>query len=94
MPSDNIIQFRPRAALTTCTLPEDDWDYDDDGDEPENDWDRDDGEELPPIASRPHSIAVFDGPGGKSLLDACLPTQIAMEAVAFIMKRLDMTATA
>jgi hypothetical protein len=86
MPNENIIQFRPRAALTTCTLPEDDCEYDDET--------SDEGEELPPIASRPYSIDVFDGEGGKSLLDACLPTHIAMAAVAFIMKQLEMTATA
>ena len=92
MSNENIIPFRPRPALTTCTLPEEEDAYDDETSEDDDEM-LDDGDELPPIASRSHSIAVFDGPGGKSLLDACLPTQIVMEAVAFIMQRLELQAT-
>lgn len=84
MPNDNIIPFRPRAALTSCVLS----DYDDDAPEDET------FEDAAPVVGRPYSIDVLDGEGGKSLLDACLPTHIAMAAVTFIMERLALPATA
>ncbi len=77
--NDNIVPFRPRAALTSCTLPQDDDEFR--GETPEGD------------GSRPWSVEMFDGPGGKSLIDACLPTHIAVAAMAFIMERLEAPAT-
>jgi hypothetical protein len=90
MPNDdNIIPFRPRAAaLSTCALPEYDTEYDD-----ETLLDGDDGAPMPPVASRPYSVEVFGSEGGKSLLDACLPTHIAVAAMAFIVERLELPAT-
>lgn len=84
MPNDdNIIPFRPRPALSTCALPE----CDDDALECETagDWTP---EDEVPVESRPHSIDVIHGGGGKSLLDACIPTPIAMAAVALITEQL------
>ena len=83
--ANNILPFRPRTALTSCTLPQDDDEFS--GETPEE------GKELQSIGSRPWSIDVFDGPGGKSLIDACLPTHIAVAAMAFIMERLEAPAT-
>jgi hypothetical protein len=77
MPNDNIIPFRPRAALTTCALPE----IDDDAPDYET------AEEAAPIALG-HSIDVIDGPGGNSILDVCAPTPVVMAAVAFILEQL------
>jgi hypothetical protein len=75
---NNIIQFRPRKTLATYALPECD---DDDAPDYET------TEDAAPIALGP-SIDVIDGRGGNSLLDACLPTPVAMAAVAFIMEQL------
>jgi hypothetical protein len=80
--NNNIVPFRPRVALTTCTLPQ------------ENDGAIEGQDELGPIESRPYSIDVIGGAGGKSLLDACLPTHVAMAAMAFIMERLNAPAIA
>ena len=79
---NNILPFRLRVARTTCALPQD---YDEaiEGQD-----------ELGPIESRPYSVDVIGGAGGKSLLDACLPTHVAMAAMAFIMERLNAPAIA
>jgi hypothetical protein len=76
--NNNIIPFRPRKTLATCALPEGDDDYTLDDETPEA---------AAPVA-RAHSIDVIDGPGGNSLMDICVPTPIAMAAVAFIMEQL------
>jgi hypothetical protein len=77
--NNNVIPFRPRKALATCALPEGDDDYA---------LDDETSEAAAPVASRTHSIDVIDGPGGNSLMDICVPTPIAMAAVAFIMEQL------
>jgi hypothetical protein len=90
MPNDdNIIPFRQRPALSICSPLEYDPEYDD-----EALLAGDDGAPMPLVASRPHSVEVLGSAGGNSLLDACIPTQLALEAMAFIMARLPAPATA
>jgi hypothetical protein len=90
MPNDdNIIPFRRRPALSTCALPEYDPEYDD-----EAPLAGDDGAPMPPVASRPPFVEILGSEGGNSILDACIPTWLAVDAMAFIMARLPVPATA
>jgi len=77
--NNNVIPFRPRKTLATCALPEGDDDY------VLND---ETCEAAAPVEKLSHSIDVIDGPGGNSLMDICVPTPIAMAAVAFILEQL------
>jgi len=79
MSNDNIIPFRPRTALTACTLPENDDDYT---------LDDETSEAAAPVEKLSHSIDVIDGPGGNSYLDVTAPTPVIMAAAAFIMEQL------
>lgn len=76
--SNNVVPLRPRVARATCALPQ----YDDETPA--------EGDEL----GRAWSLDVIGGAGGKSLLDACLPTHIANAAAAFIMEQLNAAAVA